>query len=170
MFETLLNLYDFFKVYVIILIVFAIFSFLITRKYNENRIKFYALFFNSNERHLILFSSCYINIILTIYLVLNIEKFDIVSIYIIFFNTIAFVLLAFNFRLFVIDMLYSSSLVFVLRLLLLVELYLQNVYFDKLIFFLKLIFEMLLIFYSMLVNLRKFELVLTSNKYVRRNS
>ena len=170
MFETLLNLYDFFIVFVIILIVFAIFSFFITRHYKESRIKFYALFLNSSERHLILFSSCFINLILTVYLVLNIEKFDIVSIYIILFNTLAFILLSFNIRLLVIDVLYSSSLVFVLRLLLLVELYLENVYFDNLIYFLKLIFEILLIFYSLLANLRKYELVLTSNKYVRRNS
>jgi hypothetical protein len=170
MFEILLNLYDFFIVFVIILIVFAILSFLLTRHYKESRIKFYALFFNSNERHLILFSSCLVNLILTIYLVLNIERFDIVSIYIIIFNSIAFILLAFNIRLLFIDLLYSASIILILRLLLLVDLYLENVYFDNLIYFLKVIFVILIIFYSLLANLRKYELILTSNKYVRRNS
>ena len=170
MFETLLNLYNFFIVFVFVLIAFALLSFLLTRHYKESRIKFYALFFNTSNRHLILFASCLIDIVLTIYLVLNIERLDIVSIYIILLNSVVFMILAFNVRLFVIDILYSTSIVFVLRLLMLVELYLQNVYFDRLIYFLKLIFEILLIFYCLLANLRKYELVLTANKFVRRNS
>ncbi len=169
MIEKTQNIFNFFIFFVVFLIILSIFASFSTKNYKEKRIKFYALFLNMSRREVVLMSSCVLSLLIVFYIILNISKLDNTMMYLLLANCIVFVLLSFNFRMTIVDLLYSSSMVLVLRLLYLVDSYLTNIYFDSTIYWLKVIFMILILLYSFLANLRKYDLVLTSNKYVRRN-
>ena len=163
-------LFNFFVTFVLFIVILSVFAYYSCKKYNEKRVKFYALFLNLTKREILLISSCLINVMLVLFLVMNISVFDSFTQTLLIINTILFVILAFNLRLMFIDIIYTGSMVLVLRLLFLVDSYLANVYFDQLVYSLKVVFMALIVSYCLISNVRKYEIILVSNKFVRRSS
>lgn len=164
------NMFSFFIFFIIVIVVLSLIALLSTKKYNDKKVKFYAMFLDVNKRETLLFCTCLLNIILCSYLVINIKIYNDLCSYMIVMNSLLFILLSFRIRLIIIELLYSSSIVLMIRLLYLVDSYLTNIYFENNILFLKYIFMALIIIYSIFINVRKFELILNNNKYVRRNA
>ncbi len=170
MLENTVVLYNFFLIFIVFTILFSFFAYFSPKHYKEKRIKFYALFLNLHMREIVLISSSLLNLLLVFFIVMNIEVFDLFTVYLLVINTILFVVISLNPRLIMLDVLYTGSMVLILRLLYLVDAYLNNVYFDKSVYALKAIFMVLILCYCLLSNMRKYELIILSNKYVRRNT
>ena len=170
MMDKINNMFSFFIFFVIVIVLISVVAILTTKKYNDKKIKFYAMFLDVNKRETLLFCTCILNIILCLYLVINVKVYNDFCSYLIILNSILFLLLSFNPRLVIIEIFYASSLVFMIKLLYLVDSYLTNIYYSDTILFLKYVFMALIIVYAIFVNIRKFELILNNNKYVRRNA
>lgn len=170
MMDKINSMFSFFIFFIIILVVFSIIAILTTKKYSDKKVKFYAMFLDVNKRETLLFCTSLLNIILCSYLVFNVKAYNDFCSYLIILNSLVFILLAFRLRLMFIEIFYASSVVFMIKLLYLVDSYLSNIYFDNTILLLKYVFMALIIMYAIFVNIRKFELILNNNKYVRRNS
>ena len=164
------NMFSFFIFFIIVIVVLSIIALISTKKYSDKKVKMYAMFLDVNKRETLLFCTCLLNVILCSYLVINIKMYSDFCSYLILLNSALFILLSLRFRLMAIEIFYSSSLVLMIKLLYLVDSYLENIYFDNTILFLKYIFMALIVIYSVFINIRKFGLILNNNKYVRRNA
>lgn len=170
MIDKINSMFSFFIFFIIVIVVFSIIAILTTKNYNGNKVKFYAMFLDVNKRETLLFCTGLLNVILCSYLVFNVKTYNNFCSYLIILNSIIFIFFAFRFRLMVIEVFYASSVVLMIKLLYLVDSYLSNIYFDNTILILKYVFMTLIIIYSIFVNIRKFELILNNNRFVRRNS
>ena len=170
MMDKINNMFSFFIFFIIVIVVLSLIAILSTKKYNDKKVKLYALFLDVNKRETLLFCTCLLNIILCAYLVINVRVYNDFCAYLIIINSFLFMVLSFRPRLMTIEIFYASSLVLMVKLLYLVDSYLTNIYYSDIIVFLKYVFMALIIVYSIFINIRKFELILNNNKYVRRNA
>ena len=85
------------------------------------------------------------------------------------FNSIVSIILSFNLHLILAEIVYTFITLFVLILLNLVNTFLTNINYDKMTYILSLIFMGTIVVYLLFTSVRKLELVLKKNKYVRRN-
>ena len=85
------------------------------------------------------------------------------------FNSIVSIILSFNLHLILAETVYTFITLFVLILLNLVNTFLTNINYDKMTYILSLIFMGTIVVYLLFTSVRKLELVLKKNKYVRRN-
>ena len=69
-------LFNFFITFVLFIVILSVFAYYSCKKYNEKRVKFYALFLNLTKREILLISSCLINVMLVLFLVMNIRVFS----------------------------------------------------------------------------------------------
>ena len=79
------------------------------------------------------------------------------------------IILSFNLHLILAEIVYTFITLFVLILLNLVNTFLTNINYDKMTYILSLIFMGTIVVYLLFTSVRKLELVLKKNKYVRRN-
>lgn len=164
--KQILNLYIFFSIVVIIL---ALSLFLYTRKYNKKKIRILGLFLDLSKIDCIVLATNVLHLILSIYCVFNIEKFNIMFFTMIAVNAIVSIVLSFNLHLIIAEIIYTSITLFGLILLNLVNTFLNNISYDKMTYILSLIFMGTIVVYLLFTSVRKLELVLKKNKYVRRN-
>lgn len=170
MMDKINNMFSFFIFFVIVIVVLSVIAIVSTKTYNDKKVKFYAMFLDVTKRETLLFCTGILNIILCTHLVFNVKTYNNFCSYLIILNSILFILLSFRFRLMVIEVFYASSVVLMIKLLYLVDSYLSNIYFENDILYLKYVFMALIVIYAVFVNIRKFELILNNNRYVRRNS
>ena len=163
-------LFSFFIIFVIFIAILSVLLYFLTKKYNEKKLKLYAIFLDMSKREVLLISTIILNILISVFLVVNINNYDSIYIDVILINSIIFITLSFKFKLMFLEAFYTSSLAVIIRLLFLVNSYLKNVYYDKLILVLEIIFIVLIIIYVLFMNIRKFEILVNNNKYVRRNA
>ena len=110
-----------------------------------------------------------LHLILSIYCVFNISNFNIMFFTMIAFNSIVSIILSFNLHLIIAEIIYTFITLFGLILLNLVNTFLTNINYDKMTYILSLIFMGTIVVYLLFISVRKLELVLKKNKYVRRN-
>ena len=87
----------------------------------------------------------------------------------IIFNSIIGIILSFNLHFIIAEIIYTFITLVVLVLLNLVNTFLNNISYDKMTYILSLKFMGTIIVYLLFISVRKLELILKKNKYVRRN-
>lgn len=165
-YKTVLNFYMWFGIVAVILFLGIT---LYTKNFKKNKIKVLGLFLNLSKTDCILMSSIILNIMMTIYCVLNIDKF--ISVFRIMFiiNSVIAIIFSMNFHLIITELLYSSINIVVLTLLSLVNTFLTSVNYDKMTYILSVVFSCAIVVYSFFCAMRKVEITLKKNKFVRRN-
>lgn len=165
-YKTILNFYMWFSI-IAILIFLGIT--LYTKNFKKSKIKILGLFLNLSKIDCILMSTIVLSVMMTIYCVLNIDKF--VSVFRILFiiNSVIAIIFSLNFHFIIAELIYSSINLVVLRLLSLVNSFITSVNYDKITHILSIVFSCAIIVYSLFCAMRKTEITLKKNKYVRRN-
>lgn len=164
--KLILNLYIFFSIIVILL---AVFLFIYTKKYIQKKVRILGLFLDLSKIDCIVLATNLLHLIISIYCVFNIDKFNIMFFAMIAFNSIVSIILSFNLHLIFAEIIYTFITLFVLILLNLVNTFLTKINYDKMTYILSLIFMGTIVVYLLFTGVRKLELVLKKNKYVRRN-
>ena len=164
--KLVLNLYIFFSIIVVLL---AIFLFIYTRKYNNKKLKIFGLFLDLSKLDCIVLGTNLLHLIISLYCVFNISKFGLLFISMIIFNSIIGIILSFNLHFIIAEIIYTFITLVVLVLLNLVNTFLNNISYDKMTYILSLVFMGTIVVYLLFISVRKLEIVLKKNKYVRRN-
>lgn len=164
--KSILNLYIFFSIIVILL---AVFLFIYTRKYKQKKIRILGLFLDLGKVDCIILATNLLHLILSIYCVFNIRDFNIMFFTMIAFNSIVSIILSFNLHLIIAEIIYTFITLFGLILLNLVNTFLTKINYDTMTYILSLVFMGTIVVYLLFISVRKLEIVLKKNKYVRRN-
>ena len=154
--KLILNLYIFFSIIVILL---AVFLFIYTKKYTQKKVRILGLFLDLSKIDCIVLATNLLHLIISIYCVFNIDKFNIMFFAMIAFNSIVSIILSFNLHLIFAEIIYTFITLFVLT----------KINYDKMTYILSFIFMGTIVVYLLFTSVRKLELVLKKNKYVRRN-
>ena len=85
------------------------------------------------------------------------------------FNSIVSIILSFNLHLIVAEIIYTFITLLGLTLLNLVNTFLTKINYDTMTYILSLVFMGTIVVYLFFISVRKLEIVLKKNKYVRRN-
>lgn len=161
-----LKFYIFFSIVVFLI---SLIMFIYTRKYSQKKIKFLGLFLDLSKTDSIILSSTLLNLLLTIYCVCNISEFGILLATMFIVNALATILVCFNLHIIIAEVVYTSITVVILTLLNLVNTFLTQVNYDKMTHILSIVFLCAIVVYTFYVSVRKLELVLKKNRFVRRN-
>lgn len=164
--KLILNLYIFFSIIVILL---AVFLFIYTRKYKQKKVRILGLFLDLSKVDCIVLSTNLLHLILSVYCVFNISDFNIMFFTMIAFNSIVSIILSFNLHLIVAEIIYTFITLLGLTLLNLVNTFLTKINYDTMTYILSLVFMGTIVVYLLFISVRKLEIVLKKNKYVRRN-
>lgn len=164
--KLILNLYIFFSIIVILL---AVFLFIYTRKYKQKKVRILGLFLDLSKVDCIVLSTNLLHLILSVYCVFNISDFNIMFFTMIAFNSIVSIILSFNLHLIIAEIIYTFITLLGLTLLNLVNTFLTKINYDTMTYILSLVFMGTIVVYLLFITVRKLEIVLKKNKYVRRN-
>ena len=164
--KLILNLYIFFRIIVILL---AVFLFIYTRKYKQKKVRILGLFLDLSKVDCIVLSTNLLHLILSVYCVFNISDFNIMFFTMIAFNSIVSIILSFNLHLIIAEIIYTFITLLGLILLNLVNTFLTKINYDTMTYILSLVFMGTIVVYLLFISVRKLEIVLKKNKYVRRN-
>lgn len=164
--KLILNLYIFFSIIVILL---AVFLFIYTRKYKQKKVRILGLFLDLSKVDCIVLSTNLLHLILSVYCVFNISDFNIMFFTMIAFNSIVSIILSFNLHLIIAEIIYTFITLLGLTLLNLVNTFLTKINYDTMTYILSLVFMGTIVVYLLFISVRKLEIVLKKNKYVRRN-
>lgn len=164
--KQLVSLYLF---YCLIVVTLAIFLFIYTNKYKKERIKIFGLLLDLNKRESIILSCNILNLIVTIYSLITIKQFSLTLISMLITISLITLVCSLNIHIIISELIYSSITIVVLKLLNLINLFLSNVSFDYLTYILSVVFMLTILAYSLFIFIRKTELLLRKNRYIRRN-
>lgn len=164
--KLILNLYIFFSIIVVLL---AVFLFIYTRKYKQKKVRILGLFLDLSKVDCIVLSTNLLHLILSVYCVFNISDFNIMFFTMIAFNSIVSIILSFNLHLIIAEIIYTFITLLGLTLLNLVNTFLTKINYDTMTYILSLVFMGTIVVYLLFISVRKLEIVLKKNKYVRRN-
>ena len=164
--KLILNLYIFFSIIVVLL---AVFLFIYTRKYKQKKVRILGLFLDLSKVDCIVLSTNLLHLILSFYCVFNISDFNIMFFIMIAFNSIVSIILSFNLHLIIAEIIYTFITLLGLTLLNLVNTFLTKINYDTMTYILSLVFMGTIVVYLLFISVRKLEIVLKKNKYVRRN-
>jgi len=161
-----LNLYIFFSIIVIAL---SLFLFFYTKKYSEKKVKIFGLFLDLSKIDCIILGTSLLHLIISVYCLFNISNYGLLFMAMIIFNSLISIVLSFNLHLIIAEVIYTSITLLVLTLLNLINTYLDKINYDTLTHVLSIVFMIAISVYLLFISVRKLELVLNKNKYVRRN-
>ena len=161
-----LNFYVFFSV---IVLGVAFFLFFYTKKYKKSKVRLFGLFLDLSKREAILLSTNLLSLLLNVWCAINIANYNTLFLIMILFNALVTILMAFDIHIIISEIIYTGISVVVLKLLSLIDIYLTNVNYNVLTHSLSIIFLLTIIVYSCFISVRKLELLLRKNKFVRRN-
>ena len=165
-YKTVLNFYMWFGIVAVVLFLGIT---IYTKNFKKNKIKVLGLFLNLSKIDCVLMSTIVLNIMMTIYCVFNIDKFTSVFRIMFIINSVIAMIFSMNFHLIITELLYSSINIVVLTLLSLVNTFLTSVNYDEMTYILSIIFSCAVVVYSFFCGIRKIEITLKKNKFVRRN-
>ena len=166
-YESVLNFYMYFGIVAFVLYLgISIY----TKNFKKNKIKVLGLFLNLSKIDCIVLSTVVLNLMITIYCVVNIDKFNGVFRSMLIVNSIIAMIFSMNFHMIIVELLYSSINIVVLILLNLVNTFLTSVNYDQMTYVLSIIFSCAIVVYSFFCATRKLEITLKKNKFVRRNT
>ena len=164
------QLVSFYLFYCLIVVTLAIFLFIYTNKYKKERIKIFGLLLDLNKRESIILSCNILSLIVTIYSLITIKQFSLTLISMLITISLITLVCSLNIHIIISELIYSSITIVVLKLLNLINLFLSNVSFDYLTYILSVVFMLTILAYSVFIFIRKTELLLRKNRYIRRNS
>lgn len=164
------QLVSFYLFYCLIVVTLAIFLFIYTNKYKKERIKIFGLLLDLNKRESIILSCNILSLIVTIYSLITIKQFSLTLISMLITISLITLVCSLNIHIIISELIYSSITIVVLKLLNLINLFLSNVSFDYLTYILSVVFMLTILAYSLFIFIRKTELLLRKNRYIRRNS
>lgn len=159
----------FYLFFMIVVLVLAIGLFIYTRKYKKSKVRLLGLFMNLTKRESVLLSTNLLGLLLNVWCAFNIVDYNNLFLVMILFNALITVFLSFDVHMMGAEVLYTGISVVVLKLLNLINIYLTNVNYNVLTHSLSIIFLFTIIVYSCFICVRKLELLLKKNKYVRGN-
>lgn len=162
----ILDLYIFFSIIVVAL---SIFLFLYTKKYSEKKVRIFGLFLDLSKIDSIILGTNLLHFIVSIYCLFNISNYGLLFMAILICNSLISVVLSFNLHLIIAEVVYTSITLLVLTLLNLINTYLDKINYDTMTHVLSIVFMITIGVYLLFISVRKLELVLNKNKYVRRN-
>lgn len=170
MIQILTSIYPYFIFLSVFIVVLAIILFLVTRKYKDKRTKFYSLFLNLNARSVILVATTLLNLTFILYLTLCVKYYDDFILYLLIANSVVSIIMSLDIHLVGYDILYTVISVIILKVFSLIYNYLDTIYYNRVIFVLGIVFLLMIIIYAFFITIRKIEIIIKKNKFVRRLS
>ena len=164
--KSLTGFYIFFS---IITIAIMVSIFLYTKIFKKNKVKVLGLFLNLNKSDCVVISSNLLCFIITLYCVFNIDNFGLLFTSMLIVNSFISIIFSFSFHIVLTEIVYTSITILALTLLNLINTFLTSVNYDTMTYILSIAFSCAVIAFSCFASLRKLELTLRKNKYVRRN-
>ena len=168
MIQILTSIYPYFIFLSVFIVVLAIILFLGTRKYKDKRTKFYSLFLNLNARSVILVATTLLNLTFILYLTLCVKYYDDFILYLLIANSVVSIIMSLDIHLVGYDILYTVISVIILKVFSLIYNYLDTIYYNRVIFVLGIVFLLMIIIYAFFITIRKIEIIIKKNKFVRR--
>ena len=165
--KSLVSFYIFFGVITLIL---AISLFVYTKKFDKKKVKVLGLFLNLTNSDCVVIASNLLCFIVTLYCVFNIEQFGMFFACVLMINAFISIIFSFSFHMVLSEVIYTSITIIVLTLLNLINTFLTSVNYDTMTYILSIVFSCAVVAFQCFALLRKLELTLRKNKYVRRNA
>lgn len=153
----------------VFVIVMAFFAFLMTRKYNQKYIHYYAAFFSMSKRAAFLTACLILNLIIVIFYVFSVTEFDTMGIMEILIIAALEVLMSLDIPMIILSVFYAISNVILLWILRTVGEYSDIINNDTSIQVLRIIFMITIIIFAVFIGVCKMERIVKQNKYIRRN-
>lgn len=164
--KSLVSFYIFFGIITLIL---AISLFMYTKKFDKKKVKILGFFLNLTNSDCVVIASNILCFIVTLYCVFNIEQFGMFFACVLMINAFISIIFSFSFHMVLSEVIYTSITILVLTLLNLINTFLTSVNYDTMTYILSVVFSCAVIAFQCFASLRKVELTLRKNKYVRRN-
>ncbi len=161
---------DFYIFFSIIIFIFSGIIFLRTKTYKKNKIRILGTFLDLSKKQCVLLATIVLNIVLTTFCVLNIEKFGLLLAAMVGINGIIAVFISLNFHYAIAEIVYDSISILILMLLNLIHSFINNVSYDQMTFIFSIALSCAIVGYEIYTTARKVELVFKNNKYVRGNA
>lgn len=149
---------------IIVIVLLFICLFVLTRKFSNKKSNLFAVFLDSSVRECFLNASNFLNLILIVYLVFNIDKFNTLTIIIVLVNLLAYLILSLNLLLIISAIIYTGISLALLKILSLIDNYLEFIFFDRNIFYLKVLLIIMIIIFTCFTTIRRLELLLKGSK------
>ena len=153
-----------FVYFIIFSLLISLIGFLLTKKFNKKFYRFYILFMGLSFREVFLLATVFLNVVLIIYFIFNVNYFLPLGLYMIAVTNFLSCLLSFNIRLIIIDIIYTSILCGLLWLLMTIKNYQsyvgQNIYIKVLI----IVFIIMIILYTLFITIRKINLLVNIHR------
>lgn len=159
----------FYLFFMIIVLLLAVLLFIYTRKYKKSKVRLLGLFMSLTKRESLLVSTNLLGFLLNVWCAFNINNYNNLFLLMILFNALITMIIACNLHMIGAEIIYTGISVVVLKLLNLINVYLNNVNYNVLTHSLSIIFLFTIVIYSCFIFVRKVELLLKKNKYVRGN-
>ena len=160
---------DFYIFFSIVTLIISVVLFLMTKNFNQRKIKVLGLFLDLSRNDCIILATNLYQLILTIYCVININKFCLLFMAMFIINALVTIILSLKIHIIVAEIIYTSVTVGLITLLNLINTFLTTVNYDKMTHILSIVFLCTIIVYAFFITVRKLELVLKKNRFVRRN-
>ena len=154
----------------IIIVVLSLALFLFTRKYSDKKRNLFSVFLDTSIRESILNASNFLNLILILYLVFNIDNFNNLTVMILLVNLVIYLALSLNLYLMFSALIYTGISIALLKILSLIDNYLEFIFFDRNIFYLKVLLIIMIVIFSCFTTIRRLELLLKRSKNRRREN
>ena len=150
--------------FVIFCFVVIILGFLLTKKYNKKYQKIYTLFTGLNFKEIFLLSTSFINLVFIIYYVINSMYFMPLGLYMIASLNFLSCLVSLNYRVILIDIIYTGISCSLIWLLMTVYNYYNYVGGNEYVLILIVVFIVLIILYALFITIRKINLIINIHK------
>jgi hypothetical protein len=164
--KSLTSFYIFFAVITLTIMVSV---FLYTKKFKKDKVKILGLFLNLNRSDCVIISSNLLCAIITLYCVFNIENFGLLYTAMLIVNSFVSIIFSFSFHIVLSETIYTSITILALTLLNMINTFLTSVNYDTMTYILSIVFSCAVVAFSCFASIRKLELTLRKNKFVRRN-
>lgn len=145
-------------------IVILIVSYLLTRKFDKRFRKLYILFMGLSFKEIFLFATTFLNFLLMIYFIININYYWPLGFYMLVATNFFSCLFSFNIKVITADVLYTSVACGLMWLLTTIIGYYNYLGTDKYVLILIMLMILLIIVYSMFVMIRKVGLLINLHK------
>lgn len=159
--EVIKNIFIYFAVFSISILLICYFF---TRKFNSKYRKIYILFMGLSFREVFLIATTFISAILMIYFIINNEYYWPLGMYMITANCFLSCLFSLNYRVIIVDIIYTSISCCFLWLLMVIIKYYLYVGGEKYILSLILAFIIMIVVYTLFVATRKMNLLINIHK------
>ena len=165
--STLLPLYI---VLASIVVIFALVSYFLTKKYNPKHMRFYAFFLDVRMRQILVTACAVLNFVFAAYFAVRITEYGTLVTSLILVTTAISFVSAFSIGVMFLDILSGAIMVVALKLSNLVYTYFMTFQDERNVWWLWILLTALIIAFAAFILFRKIEILTKKNKFVRRNA